>query len=121
MEFGTNELNSQKQSNLKVIQNPKVKKTILDGDDVQPVVEDVVDEPVSFKDVVKVTLTLMMGYILFAIAPTVLLMKVFEFGFWLSTGFTFILAVILALTFGLHKPASAEQLAKRDMYKKRRK
>lgn len=60
---------------------------------------------------------LLFGYIIYAILPTVVFMKALDFGFWAAQGFTFVLAIVLVFSFGLHKEASPELLAKR---KKRR-
>lgn len=111
-----NETESRSNLELKVVQTQKSKKSILDGGEMPLQEED--DQPLRMKDMVKITMTLILGYMLFAIVPTLILMKAFDLGFWLSSGITFILAIFLTLGLGLHKPASPEQLAKRDMYKK---
>ena len=103
---------------LKVIQTPKSKKAILDGGETTPQKDETDNQPFEIKDMIKVGITLLLGYMLFAIVPTIILMRAFELGFWLSSGITFILAIFLTLGLGLHKPASPEQLAKRDMYKR---
>ncbi|WP_214688621.1 hypothetical protein [Exiguobacterium sp. s163] len=113
---GVNETESRSNLELKVVQTQKSKKSILDGGEMPLQEED--DQPLRMKDMVKITMTLILGYMLFAIVPTLILMKAFDLGFWLSSGITFILAIFLTLGLGLHKPASPEQLAKRDMYKK---
>ena len=84
-------------------------------------VEVVTDEPVTKKDFVKVSLTLLFGYLLYAIIPTFVFMKVLDFNFGISSALTFGLAVVLVFALGLHKPASAEQLAKRDMNRRKKK
>lgn len=112
-----NETESRSNLELKVVQTQKSKKSILDGGEM-PLQEEDENQPLRMKDMVKITMTLILGYMLFAIFPTLILMKAFDLGFWLSSGITFILAIFLTLGLGLHKPASPEQLAKRDMYKK---
>lgn len=79
------------------------------------------EEAVTSKDAVKVFFTLLFGYLVYAIIPTLVFMKALDFGFWLSSGLTFGLAVVLVFALGLHKPASAEQLAKRDMNRRKKK
>lgn len=80
-----------------------------------------VEEPVTKKDAVKVLLTILFGYLIYSIIPTIVFMKVLDFNFGISSALTFGLGVILVFALGLHKPASAEQLAKRDMNRRKKK
>lgn len=67
---------------------------------------------------VKILLVMLAGYVIYAILPTLFFVKVMDYGFWTSQIFTFVVAIILVFALGLHKEASPEQLAKRDMRKK---
>lgn len=83
--------------------------------------EVVVEEDVTKKDYAKVFFTILFGYLLYAIIPTFVFMKVMDFNFWMASGMTLGLAIVLVFALGLHKPASAEQLAKRDMHRRKKK
>lgn len=98
---------------LKVVGAPKKPKLNI------PQPEIVEDKEMTFFDGFKTVSLIAIGYILFAILPTVFFMMVMDYGFWFSQVPNMVLALIFVLSFGLHKEASPEQLAKRDMRKKR--
>lgn len=76
------------------------------------------EKEVSGFESVKILLVMLAGYVIYAILPTLFFVKVMDYGFWTSQIYTFVLAMILIFALGLHKEASPEQLAKRDMRKK---
>lgn len=84
-----------------------------------PEPEIVEEKEVTFFDGVKIMGLIAFGYLAFSILPTVFFMKALDLGFWLSQGLNVGLALIITFSLGLHKEASPEQLAKRDMRKKR--
>lgn len=78
------------------------------------------EEEVGAKDAIKVFLTIIFGYMMYALIPTFVLTKFVGLGFGFASLITFGIAVVLFFALGLYKPASAEQLAKRDMNRRRK-
>lgn len=76
------------------------------------------ESELSRKAILKFFFTLVFGYLFYSIIPMFLLIQVAHVGFWMSAGITLLLAIVLVFALGLHKPASAEQLTKRDIRKK---
>lgn len=68
---------------------------------------------------VKTVLLLLFGYAITSILPIWLLMKFANTGFVLSHGIFIVVVLAIVFGFGLHKPASPEQLAKRDRRKRK--
>ena len=113
MEYNSNERGYTKED-LKI--NPTAIKKRL--------VPEYVEEPLEEKEIsalgsLKVVTLLVFGYILYAILPSLFFIYILDTGFVIAELLTFVLAVLLVLAFGLHKEASPEQLAKRDMHKRK--
>lgn len=84
-----------------------------------PEPEPVEEKEITFVVGLRTVSLIVFGYALFSILPTVFFMMVMDYGFGLSQGLSVVLALVLVFALGLHKEASPEQLAKRDMRKKR--